>query len=240
MAHAWLSVTAARAGYLIVTLVALSCDGAAREASREVPDRTGSARAGPVTPPAPAEATGPIFMFSSTAEERARLDEALSEFAQRRAAFDLREGRIYRLTLDSVPGRYLILAPMSGVDSKEMRTWGLAFTAIETGGGAPIISASHDFRGLEVISVQAVRDIDGDGAADVVFCGGYEGQDEPSALQALGVRNGRWYSIDVPPPNRRRPAGPATCTPTGSSGTIAAKAAGVADADGPARSSAAA
>ena len=147
--------------------------------------------------------SGPRVMFPVRPAESDHIAAALRIFAERRPDHDVREARLYRFSIDSTAGRYILLAPMSGSDSRDMRSWGLSFSTIVSG-DPPEISRPFGFGGLEFIDVQAVRDIDRDGAADVVFCTGYEGQDEPSLPRALGYRGGAWYEISLPAATDRR------------------------------------
>jgi hypothetical protein len=141
------------------------------------------------------------FAFHPEPALRPAFDSVFGALSQRRrAAPELSEATLHHFAVDSAEQRYVLLAKLIPSEGVPMGQWGWAFIAIERDGVGWHLSRAYDFKAEENLAVVGIRDVDGDGSADVIYCAWYEGQDELVPAGALGYKNHHWYPMDVGSP----------------------------------------
>jgi hypothetical protein len=136
--------------------------------------------------------------FKPAAGESVAVVHALKIAMQRPNAPQMLRGEIHGqiFRLDSTPGkRYLLFAGQPRYKAADGEHWGRSFYVLDLSNGGIALSPPLDMKDAEYITVETIRDVNGDGAVDVVYCKGYEGEEEAPRQLAATYRGGRWIAL---------------------------------------------
>jgi hypothetical protein len=130
--------------------------------------------------------------FDASPAEQVSLRNALREIRER-----LKVGHLVGSAsrFGEGPDRYfLFLIPPPELSGGHVM-FGVVVMA-ETPEVGPIFDTGIPF-GPESVSVEGIRDMDGDGLPDVLWCQWVEEDREPGRARATGFRDGEWYSKEI-------------------------------------------
>ena len=138
----------------------------------------------------PPDTSGLVFnlRFDAGADERGAIVRALGVAAGLPNGPDLRTrafpAEVYRFG-PAVGRRYVVLAYQPRFTAGDGDHWGASFYVLQASRGDSLLSRPLDMKDAEYVTLEEVRDVDGDGALDIVYCKGYEGEEEaPRRLYA--------------------------------------------------------
>ena len=103
-------------------------------------------------------------------------------------------GQVFRL--DPTPGkRYILFADQPRFSAPDGEHWGRSFYVLDLTGGGVALSPPLDMKDAEYITFEGIRDVDGDGSVDLVYCKGYEGEEELPRHLAATYRGAQWVPL---------------------------------------------
>jgi len=179
-------------GYLSLAAVVNSC---AREPAVDGPQRAEGAVM------SVAQDTTAVFIqlkFDASGRESTSVVRALRSISATAHPPDLRRrafpAQVYRLD-PAGDSLYLVLAYQPRFSDADGDHWGKTFYVLRASNTVPALSPPLDMKDAEYVVVDSVADVDRDGAADFVYCKGYEGEEDPPRRMAAGYREGRWLDL---------------------------------------------
>jgi hypothetical protein len=141
--------------------------------------------------------------FIPTPGERAALDSALRRLLAEPGLPELvadtaSPPMLLRFTTDDAPGRYLLFSARTAAGQGARRRFRPRLDLLEHTHGEWRLAHVTLEAGQLAYPLRWHDDRDGDGRADVVYCYRIDARDPHATPRALGVRDAKWYRIELP------------------------------------------
>jgi hypothetical protein len=136
--------------------------------------------------------------FKPAAGESTLVVHAIKMVMQRNNGPQMRRGEIrgQLFRMDPTPGkRYMLFAAQPRFRAPDGEHWGRSFYVLDLSGGVVALSPPLDMKDAEYITLEALRDVDGDGTIDLIYCKGYEGEEDLPRHLAATYRGLQWATI---------------------------------------------
>ncbi len=98
--------------------------------------------------------------------------------------------------------RYLLVARQPRFSDGTGEHWGIAYYVIDPAQPGRLLSPPLDMKDAEYNVVEEVADVDGDGRPDVVYCSGFEGEEEPPVRRVATIIDDHWRKLNRPKSRR--------------------------------------
>ena len=136
--------------------------------------------------------------FKPIAGESVAVANALKVAMQRANSPQMERGEVRAqiFRFDPTPGRrYLLFAAQPRYTAADGEHWGRSFYILDLSSADVALSPPLDMKDAEYITLETVRDINGDGILDLVYCKGYEGEEELPRHLAATYRGEHWVLL---------------------------------------------